>query len=131
MSLLRLIAFACVIAVALPLLPAKAALDQAAKGSEVSMLQDAYVLLSQANHDYDGHRVQAMKSIHKAAILLRVNLQSKGDVHEDQGSSDAQLQKAQKILQQARTFAAGKNQRKLIKHLDTALGHLSAALATK
>jgi len=131
MSLLRLFAFACAISLAVTALPAQAGLDQAAKGSEVSMLQDAYVLLSQANHDYDGHRVQAMKSVHKAAILLRVNLQAKGDVHEDQGSSDAQLQKAQKILQQARTFAAGKNQRKLVKHLDAALGHLSAALATK
>src|SRR5580704_10885352 len=129
MTLLRLIAFLCVIAVALPVLPAKAALDQAAKGSEVSMLQDAYVLLSQANHDYNGHRVQAMKSIHKGALLLKVNLQSKGDVHEDQGSSDAQLEKAQKILKQARTFAASKNQKKLVKHLDAAIGHLSTALS--
>ena len=37
--------------------PVHAALDEASKGSEVSMLQDAYVLLSQANHDYNGHRV--------------------------------------------------------------------------
>jgi hypothetical protein len=111
--------------------PVQAALDQASKSSEVSMLQDAYVLLSQANHDYDGHRAQAMKSIHKGALLLKVNLQAKGDVHENQGSSDAQLEKAQKILKQARTFAAGKKQSKLVKHIDAAIDHLSAALGTK
>jgi len=122
-----------VIAVLMALMtyPVHAALDQASKGSEVSMLQDAYVLLSQANHDYNGHRAQAMKSIHKGALLLKVNLQAKADVHEDQGSSDAQLEKAQKILKQARTFAATKNQKKLVKHLDAAIGHLSTALATK
>ena len=111
--------------------PVHAALDEASKGSEVSMLQDAYVLLSQANHDYNGHRVQAMKSIHRGGLLLKVNLQAKGDVHENQGSSDAQLEKAQKILKQARTFAANKKQAKLVKHLDAAIGHLSTALATK
>jgi hypothetical protein len=131
MPLRRLIPLATVIVLACSTLTAKAALDAAAKGSEISMLQNAYVLLSQANHDYDGHRVKAMQSIHKAALLLRVNLQAKGDVHEDQGTSDSQLQQAQKMLQQARTFAVGKNQRKLVKHLDAAIGHLSAALGTK
>lgn len=131
MSRGRTCVVASAILTALVALPLQAALDQAAKGSEVSMLQDAYVLLSQANHDYDGHRVQAMKSIHKAGLLLKVNLQAKGDVHENQGSSDEQLQKAQKILKQARTFAAGKKQKKFVQHLDAAIGHLSAALATK
>jgi hypothetical protein len=123
--------FVSMFAVMLAAFPLYAALDTASKNSEVSMLQDAYVLLSQANHDYDGHRAEAMKSIHKAATLLKVNLQAKGDVHENQGTSDEQLQKAQKILKQARTFAAGKNQKKLVKHLDAAIGHLSAALGTK
>jgi hypothetical protein len=111
--------------------PLWADLDAGAKNSEISMLQDAYVLLSKANHDYNGHRVGAMKSIHKAALVLKVNLQAKGDVHENQGSSDSQLQQAQKVLKQARTFAASKNQKRLVKHLDAAIDHLSAALATK
>ena len=72
-----------------------------------------------------------MKSIHKAALMLKVNLQVKADVHEAQGTSDEQLQKAQKILMQARTFAAGKKQKKMVQHLDAALGHLSTALGTK
>jgi hypothetical protein len=131
MSCRRTCAFATAILLAVTVLPLQAGLDQGSKNSEVSMLQDAYVLLSQANHDYDGHRVKAMKSIHKAAVLLKVNLQAKGDVHENQGSSDEQLQKAQKILKQARTFAADRNQKKMVQHIDAALGHLSAALATK
>lgn len=32
---------------------------------------------------------------------------------------------------QARTFAAGKKQKKMVQHLDAALGHLSTALGTK
>lgn len=131
MSLHRMVAVVAVLFLALPAPRVHAELDQATKGSEVSMLQDAYVLLSQANHDYDGHRVKAMQSIHKAGLLLKVNIQSNGDVHEDQGASDTQLQKAQKVLQQARSFAAGKRQRKLVKHLDAAISHLSAALGTK
>jgi hypothetical protein len=131
MSFARLIAFASVVVLAVSVLPAKAAVDGASKNSEISLLQNAYVLLSQANHDYDGHRVKAMQSIHKAALLLKVNLQSKGDVHEDQSTSDGKLQEAQKLVKQARTFATGKATRKFLKHLDTAIGHLSTALATK
>ena len=56
---------------AVAVLPAKAAVDGAPRTSEISLLQNAYVLLSQANHDYDGHRVKAMQSIHKAALLLQ------------------------------------------------------------
>ena len=48
--------FVSLFAVILTALPVHAALDAASKGSEVSMLQNAYVLLAQANHDYDGHR---------------------------------------------------------------------------
>ncbi len=127
----RTMVFAIAVFMALCAGPLRAALDEASKRSEVSMLQNAYVLLSQANHDYNGHRAQAMKSIHKGALLLKVNIQAKGDVHENQGASDTQLEKAQKILKEARTFAASKKQTKLVKHLDAAIGHLSAALATK
>jgi hypothetical protein len=130
-SLDRLIPLAtlCALAVAAP--AARAAQNAAARQSEISLLQDAYVLLSQANHDYDGHRVKAMQSIHKGALLLRVNLQAKGKAHEDQGASDEQLKQAQTMLQQARSFAVGRNQRKLVKHLDAAIGHLTTALGTK
>lgn len=131
MSSHKLLAWASLIVLALAVLPLKAALDTPSKNGEISLLQNAYVLLSQANHDYDGHRVKAMQSIHKAALLLKVNLQSKGNVREDQGTSDAKLQEAQKLLEQARTLAVGKGQRKFVKHLDAAIGHLSSALAIK
>jgi hypothetical protein len=131
MSLRKLGPSALLIALLLSATATMAALDQASKSSEISLLQNAYVLLSQANHDYDGHRVKAMQSIHKAAVLLRVNLQAKGDVHEDQGTSDSKLEQAHKMLKQARTFAAAKKQRKLVKHLDTAIDHLSTALNIK
>jgi hypothetical protein len=103
----------------------------AANGTEISLLQNAYVLLSTANHDYDGHRIKAMKSVHAAATLLRVSLQGEGRGQEQQGTSDTQLRQAQKMLEQVRTAAAGRKQRRLVKHLDTAIQHLSTALSTK
>ncbi len=67
MSLHRLIPYATAIVLAFAALTAMAAQNTPANKSAISVLQDAYVLLSQANHDYDGHRVKAMQSIHKAA----------------------------------------------------------------
>jgi len=130
-SLQRLIPPAAAIVLAFMALAANRPQPSAANGTEISLLQNAYVLLSTANHDYDGHRIKAMKSVHAAATVLRVSLQGEGRGQEQQGTSDAQLRQAQKMLEQVRTAAAGRKQRRLVKHLDTAIQHLSAALSTK
>jgi hypothetical protein len=57
------------------------------------LLVQAYTTLGQADHDYKGHRVAAMKQIEAAAKLLGVNVRGDGKGHEKQGVSDAQLTK--------------------------------------
>jgi len=65
------------------------------------LLSQAYATLAVADHDYQGHRVRAMKHIEVAAKVLGVTLQGKGSGHEPQAASDQQLRTAQSLLQQA------------------------------
>src|SRR5271156_4588549 len=71
-----------------------------ANPADVQAVTQAYRLLSQADHDYQGHRVKAMKHLHQAGRVLGVSLKGDGKTKEQQGSSDAQLQQAQTTLQQ-------------------------------
>jgi hypothetical protein len=91
------------------------------------LLVQAYATLGQADHDYKGHRVAAMKQIEAAAKLLGVNVRGDGKGHEKQGVSDAQLRTAQGLLQQARSGLSGKP----LRHVNKALEQLSIALAIK
>src|SRR3974377_234157 len=90
-----------------------------------ALLVQAYTTLEQANHDYKGHRVAAMKQIEAAGKILGVSVRGDGKGHEKQGVSDAQLRTAQGLLQQARSGLSGK----ALKHVDKALQELSIALS--
>jgi len=127
----RMVPFAAAIALTLVPLSSLEVKAQTANGSEISLLQTAYSLLSNADHDYDGHRIQAMKSIRAAATSLRVSLRGEGNGGQQQSSSDEQLRQAQKLLKQVRSAAVTRNQRKILKNVDAALAHLDAALRTK
>jgi hypothetical protein len=91
------------------------------------LLVQAYATLEQADHDYKGHRVAAMKQIEAAAKLLGVSVRGDGRGHEKQGVSDAQLHTAQGLLQQALPGLSGKP----LKHVNRALQQLSIALSIK
>jgi hypothetical protein len=91
------------------------------------LLSQAYATLAQADHDYKGHRVAAMKQIEAAAKALGVNIRGDGKGHEAQGVSDAQLRTAQGLLEQARAGLTGKP----LKHLDRAIEQISIALTIK
>jgi hypothetical protein len=91
------------------------------------LLVQAYSTLEQADHDYKGHRVAAMKQIEAAARLLGVNVRGDGKGHKPQGVSDAQLRAAQGLLQQAQAGLSGK----ALKHVNKALQQLSIALSIK
>jgi hypothetical protein len=91
------------------------------------LLVQAYTTLGQADHDYKGHRVAAMKQIEAAAKLLGVSVRGDGKAHEKQGVSDAQLRTAQVLLQQAIPGLSGKP----LKHVNKALQQLSIALSIK
>ena len=99
---------------------------QAQTGS-LALLDDAYATLAQANHDYKGHRVKAMKQVELAVQELGGKISGKGKGHEPQGTSDAQLRAAQSLLQQA---SAGLS-RKELKHVQAAIAQINIALSIK
>jgi hypothetical protein len=66
-----------------------------------ALLVQAYTVPEQADHDYKGHRIAAMKQIESAGRLVGVNVRGDGKAREEQSVSDAQLLKAVGLLQQA------------------------------
>ena len=96
--------------------------------ASASLLSQAYAALAVANHDYQGHRVKAMKHIEVAAKVLGITLGGNGTGHEPQATSDQQLRTAQSLLQQA--LAAGPRPR-VQKQINLALTELSTALSIK
>lgn len=83
-----------------------------ASSAVVAALKSAQTLLVTANRDYDGHRGKAAKEVHQAlkalgyrtgaggASISRASVSTpSSNVHEAQATSDAQLLKAQQILQ--------------------------------
>lgn len=89
-----------------------------------NLLRQAYVTLSMADHDYKGHRVEAMKQIEAAAKLLRMDLRGDGKGHEKQAVSDEQLRIARGMLQQASAGLTGKP----LKHVERAINQINIAL---
>jgi hypothetical protein len=105
----------------------KAAAAVVPNGNVITLLNQAYALLSTADHDYKGHRVRAMRCIKAAARELGVTLSGGGKGGENQGTSDSQLRSAQSLLQQAVTGLAGKPRR----HVAEAITQLNIALTIK
>ena len=92
-----------------------------------ALLTQAYAALASADHDYKGHRVEAMKQVEAAAKLLGVNVRGDGHGHEKQGVSDEQLRTASGLLEQARPALKGK----ALHHVNRALKDISTALKIK
>jgi hypothetical protein len=92
-----------------------------------ALLVKAYSTLEQANKDYKGHRIAAMKQIEAAANLLGVKVKGDGKGREKQSASDTELSTAQGLLQQALPELSGK----ALKHVDKAMQELSIALSMK
>ena len=91
------------------------------------LLRHAYATLERADHDYKGHRHDAMKQIEAAAKLLGINVRGDGKGHEHQGVSDAQLHEAMGMLEQARGELKGKP----LHHVNSAIKQLNIALSIK
>ena len=91
------------------------------------LLSQAYADLSQADHDYKGHRVRAMKQIEHAAKELGFTLSGTGHGHEAQVTSDDQLRAAQGLLQQAVSGLPPRAQ----EHVQKAIEQISVALSIK
>jgi len=91
------------------------------------LLIQAYTALEQADHDYKGRRVEAMKQIKEAGRLMGVTIGGEGKGHEKQGVSDEQMRVAKGLLEQA---SAGMG-KKALKHVNKAIEHISVGLNIK
>jgi len=89
-----------------------------------NLLRQAFATLSVADHDYKGHRVEAMKQIEAATKLLKMDLRGDGRGHEKQAVSDEQLRIARGLLQQASSGVTGKP----LKHVERAINQINVTL---
>ena len=110
-----------------------AAAGQMSPNSAMQAIAGAYSLLASADHDYNGHRVQAMKALHKAAKKLKVNLTGQGTGGNlPQGDSDAKLRQAQQILERVRGSYGGTRRGAMVRaHINEAIQHITTALQTR
>ena len=99
--------------------------------SELGLLKRTYHVLKIADHDYDGHRMKAMRSIEAACDILGENVRGDGKGGERQPVSDDQLRDAQKNLLQAHQMAMSLKQKDVVVHLDKAANELAHALGVK
>jgi len=95
--------------------------------AKVEKLRHAYHLLEQADGDYSGHRVAAMRSIKKAAEILGVEIKGNGHAEESQWKSDRKVQEAKNLLADLADETTGKEQA----HVHLAMKELDKALAIK
>jgi len=104
---------------------------------DVQTLTQAYSTLATADHDYKGHRVKAMHAIRKAARLMGSKIAGAGTStglgkgQEQQTLSDSQLRSVQGMLQKVRSSVSGRNQQRVVQHINEAIQHLSIALSIK
>jgi hypothetical protein len=108
--------------------PATAAAAKPAE-SPLDTLRKAYSTLSRADHDYDGHRVAAMKDIAEAASALGTDLSGEGAGGEPQTLSDLQIRSVQMMLQGVgRKTPAGEKRESIIGPVHSAIRELTLAL---
>ncbi len=135
--------------------PAKSAVQM--HFEEAQALREAFVILAGANHDYNGHRVNAMGAVKAALKILDDAIEAKGSakmktaaaagraataraeqaanrtrmVHEAQRDSDAQLLKAGDMLAQVRAAAAQNHHKRVLNHVDNAIREVKMGLKTR
>jgi hypothetical protein len=98
----------------------------------VATLQQAYVTLGEADHDYHGHRDAAMKDIAAAALLLGTDITGNGHGGETQALSDLQLRSVQmSLLSVGRAAPPGANHNQIVGHINGAIRQISMALASE
>jgi hypothetical protein len=94
-------------------------------------LVHAYRLLKGADHDYDGHRVAAMKEIEAAGHKLGLALEGEGMKEESQWKSDKRLAEARHLLREARTKLEVKDRDLAGSEVDAAVKEVNMALKVK
>jgi hypothetical protein len=96
--------------------------------AEADMMHRAYRILASGDHDYHGHRMEAMNQIHKAADLLGLDLTGDDKDHERQFLSDDRLREARGLLKNVLGNAEVKGQERISHHIDLAIREIDLAL---
>jgi hypothetical protein len=96
--------------------------------AEADLLRKAYVALSKADHDYDGHRLRAMGQTSDAARILGETLAGDGHDRETQMTSDDEMRAANGFLESARSLAASHKRPRVVEHINAAMRQISIAL---
>ena len=99
--------------------------------AEAGMLHRAYRILATGDHDYKGHRVKAMRAVEAAAKLLGLELKGDAKDHEKQALSDDKLREASGLISNVLASAAVKDQKRITRHLNEAVGQINTALSIK
>jgi hypothetical protein len=95
---------------------------------EADMLHRAYRILATGDHDYHGHRAEAMKQVKKAADLLGLDLKGDDKDREKQFLSDDKLREARGLLQNVLGASEVKDQGHITKHINAAIKEINTAL---
>jgi hypothetical protein len=95
---------------------------------EADMMHRAYRILASGDHDYHGHRAEAMKQIRKAADMLGVDLKGDDKDHEKQFLSDDKLHEARGLLENVLGASEVKEQDRISDHIHSAINEIDAAL---
>ena len=98
---------------------------------EAKMLTHAYAILALGDHDYAGHRVEAMKHVEVAGKFLGMDLAGDLKDHEKQALSDEKLLQAQRLLAHLVKIASIKDQDRVVNRLNAAINQINLALAVK
>ena len=91
-------------------------------------LAHAYRLLQRADHDYEGHRIEAMRAVEAAGRELGISL--KGDLsdHERQWKSDEHMVEARRLLRHAREKLENRDRDRVAERVEKASKEIDSAL---
>jgi len=98
---------------------------------EADMLHRAYRILATGDHDYKGHRVKAMNQVKKAADMLGLDLSGDDKDHQKQILSDDKLREARDLLTHVLDNSDVKGQKKISKHVQSAIDEIDTALSIR
>jgi pectin methylesterase-like acyl-CoA thioesterase len=96
---------------------------------EAHTLQSAYMIIAASDHDYAGHRTQAMRYVRDAAFWLGLKLRGSADNDQPQTSSDAEMHAARDQIQSVLEAANLKGQHYVIGQLQAAVNEINLALS--
>ena len=95
------------------------------------MLRRAYHILATGDHDYKGRRAKAMKEVATAGDLLGMDLHGGEKDHERQVLSDEKMREAKHLLERVLDAAEVKNEKRISRHIESAIAHIDKALEIK